>query len=182
MIASFVISFREAFEALIIVALIITYLKRMNKEHLVGSVVMGSALAVIVSILVGVFVYLTPVLVVEKELVEVVGAFIAVPVLASVLYWMARKGARIKEEVKARIEKESLRGSKAYIGMVSFGFIVVFREGLETVLFTLPLLLRDLLSSITGLSLGVLASLMVSYAVLRYGVRMDLKKFSTLQA
>ncbi len=134
MIGSFIISFRETFEALLILAIILAYLKRMHKGELIGPVLLGGVIAILFSIFIGFTSHFLVASIPEKELIEATGAFIAVPVLTSVLYWMARKGPRLREEIGITIEKEVRARRSAYLGMITLGFIVVSREGVETVL------------------------------------------------
>jgi high-affinity iron transporter len=65
----------------------------------------------------------------------------------------------------------------ATFALTSFTFIVVFREGLETVLFLTPFLVDDFLGTLIGASLGVVASLALAYAVFVVGMKIDIRKF-----
>ncbi len=184
MLASFIISFREAFEALIIIVLIVTYLKGVGKKHLVKPVIVGGIAAVVASISLGIIIYLAYVatlVFINKALIEAISAFIAVAVLTSVIYWMARKGPKIKQEIREKIEEKIFYNKpdsvKVYLSMASIGFIIVFREGIETILFSLPLILQDILSTTLGLVAGTILSLGISYTIFRYGVRISLRKF-----
>ena len=177
MLASFTIAFREAFEALIIIAIVIAYLKKTGRHSLVSSIVLGGIAAAVASMLAGLSLHFAFTVALEKELVEAVSAFIAVPVLTSVLYWMAKRGPRIKEEIESIVERRAEAGKGAYIGMALLGFIVVFREGFETVLFTLPLLSWNAMQATAGIALGVLASLLLAIGIARYGVRISLRRF-----
>jgi high-affinity iron transporter len=82
---------------------------------------------------------------------EGISAFIAVFVLSWMVFWMAKKGKELKYEVERRVETIATRGT--ILGLFSFSFIVVFREGLETVLFLTPFLVTDAISTFLGLLL-----------------------------
>jgi len=138
MLGQYLITFREAFEAALITAIILAYLIRAGRRHLSRYVWYGVYLAIAASLVLGAsiwFVYGTlskPI----QVLFETVAAFTAVAVLSSMVYWMATKGRYIKAEIEQRVEAITTRG--AVLGLVSISFIVVFREGLETVLFLTP--------------------------------------------
>lgn len=56
-------------------------------------------------------------------------------------------------------------------------FIVVFREGLETVLFLTPFLLDDVLGTLAGLAIGMVSAIVLSYGIFVTGIKIDLRKF-----
>jgi len=110
-----------------------------------------------------------------KALFEGVAAIIAVFVLSSMIYWMASKGKELKMEVEKRLKAIVTRG--ATLALTSFTFIVVFREGLETVLFLTPFLVDDAVGTLIGASLGVVASLALAYVVFVVGMKINIRKF-----
>ncbi len=170
------ISFREGFEALLILVIVASYLRRTGRGVLVKHVLLGGGAAVLAGLLLGGLSYSVYEASVEKELVEAVGAFVAVPVLTSVIYWMAKKGPRIREELETRVEKLSVSGRTA-AGFLALGFVVVVREAVETVLFVTPLLFRDPSGTIIGVFVGLAASSILAYAVFRAGMRINLRSF-----
>jgi len=91
------------------------------------------------------------------------------------IYWMATKGKELKAEVEQRIQAIATRSAK--LGLVSFAFIAVFREGLETVLFLTPFLVTDVVATLAGLFLGLLTSLAVAFGIFRAGMKIDLRRF-----
>jgi len=110
-----------------------------------------------------------------KTLFEGVAALFAVSVLSSMIYWMASKGKELKKEVEKRVEAIVTRG--ATLALASFSFIVVFREGLETVLFLTSFLLEDPISTLVGAFLGIVASLTLAYMVFVVGMKINIRKF-----
>jgi high-affinity iron transporter len=77
--------------------------------------------------------------------------------------------------MEQRIETIATKG--AIIGLVSISLIVVFREGLETVLFLTPFLLEDAAGTIAGLIAGIITALILSYAIFVGGMKINLRKF-----
>ena len=100
---------------------------------------------------------------------------VAVVVLSLMIYWMARKGRELRGEIERKIEAIVTRGTSW--SFVSFAFIAVFREGLETVLFLTPFLVDDPLGTIVGLVLGILTSISLAYVIFVVGMRINIRKF-----
>ncbi|MBM4401457.1 MAG: ferrous iron transporter, partial [Crenarchaeota archaeon] len=96
-------------------------------------------------------------------------------VLSSMIYWMATKGKELKTEVERRVEAIATRG--ATWGLISFSFIAVFREGLETTLFLTPFLVTDTLGTITGLLLGILTAVALAYGIFVVGMKINIRRF-----
>ncbi len=175
--AQFLLAFREALEAALITAIILAYLARTKRNPLTRYAWYGVYLAVAASLVLGAtigFIYgglEGP----AKALFEGVAALIAVFVLSSMIYWMATKGKELKMEVEKRLETIVTRG--ATLALTSFSFIVVFREGLETVLFLTPFLVTDAVGTLVGAFLGVAASLALAYAIFIAGMKINIRKF-----
>jgi len=177
LIGQFLLAFRETLEAALITTLILAYLKRTGKSPLSRYVWYGVSLAMAASIVFGAsiwFVYggLTGQ---TKALFEGVAALFAVIVLSSMIYWMATKGKKLKIEVERRVEAYVTSG--ATLTLISFSFIAVFREGLETVLFLTPFLIVDVLATLAGTLLGIGFSLALAYVIFVVGMRINIRKF-----
>ena len=176
-LGQYLITFREVLEAALITAIILSYLIRTGRRSLTRYVWYGVYLATALSLGLGVSVWLIygalPKTV--QLLFESSAAFIAVAVLSSMIYWMAVKGRYLKREMEQRIEAIATRG--AIVGLVSISLIVVFREGLETVLFLTPFLLEDAVDTLVGSLLGAVMALILAYAVFVGGMKIDLHKF-----
>jgi len=177
LIGQFLLAFREALEAALITAIILAYLARTERKPLIRYAWYGVYLAVAVSFVLGIFIWFVygglsgP----AKALFEGVAALFAVLVLSSMIYWMASKGKELRKEVERRVKDISTRG--ATLALTSFSFIVVFREGLETVLFLTPFLLDDAIGTLLGAFLGVVASLIFAYAIFVVGLKINIRKF-----
>ncbi len=177
MLGQFLLAFREALEAALITAIILAYLARTKRNPLTRYAWYGVYLAVAASFVLGASVWLIYGSLVgpAKALFEGVAALIAVFVLSSMIYWMATKGKEIKMEVEKRLETIVTRG--ATLALTSFSFIVVFREGLETVLFLTPFLVDDAVGTLIGAFLGVVASLALAYAIFVVGMKINIRRF-----
>ncbi len=177
MLGQYLITFREALEAALITAIILSYLVRSARHSLTRYVWYGISLAVVASFSVGAVVWFTYGVLSEtsKLLFEAVAAFVAVAVLSSMIYWMAVKGRHIREETEKRVERAASRS--VIIGLASLGFVVVFREGFETVLFLTPFLLGDAIATLAGMFFGILTAVLLAYGVFVVGMKINLQKF-----
>ena len=177
MIGQFLLAFREALEAALITAIILAYLARTKRNPLIRYAWYGVYLAVAASFGFGALIWFIygglsgP----SKALFEGVAALFAVLVLSSMIYWMASKGKELRIEVERRVKAIETRG--ATLALTSFSFIVVFREGLETVLFLTPFFLDDPVGTLVGALLGVVASLILAYAIFAMGMKINIRKF-----
>lgn len=177
MLGQLIIMLRESFEAVLITSIILAYLKRTNREHLTKYVWYGFYVAIVFSVLLGVAIWSVYGSLERNAqiLFEGSAAWLAVIVLSSMIYWMALKGKRIKEELEIKVERAISRG--VVVGLFSFAFIIVFREGLETVLFLTPFLVSDILGTLLGTFLGGIGAIMISYMIYSVGMKINLRRF-----
>ncbi|MEW6221908.1 MAG: FTR1 family protein [Candidatus Hadarchaeota archaeon] len=177
MIGQTLITFREVLEAALITGIILVYLARTGRTQLSRYVWYGVYSAVAASLVIGAIVWFAYGALSEasKVLFESVAAFTAVIVLTSMIFWMATKGRKIKKEVEKRV-KVIITGG-AVLSLISFSFIIVFREGLETVLFLTPTLVTDATGTVAGVIVGTLAALALGYVVFVVGKKINIRKF-----
>ncbi len=65
---------------------------------------------------------------------------------------------------------------------MSFAFVAVFREGLETVLFLTPFLVADAMATVSGLLLGTATSLALACGIFVAGMKINLRRFFYLSS
>ncbi len=172
MIGSALITFREALEAGLIVAITVAALKKLGKEELIKWAALGVIASLGLGVMLGAAIWLTYGIFPEKELFEAISAFVAASILTTVIYWMARKGPRLSTEIK---EKLGVIGTAA--GVALFIFVIVFREALETVLITAAYLVRSPLDTVVGVVAGVLPAIALSLVIYHAGIRFNLRRF-----
>jgi high-affinity iron transporter len=177
MLGQYLITFREALEAALVMAIILSYLVRSRKKSLIRYIWYGLFLAMVASFSLGAFIWFSYRGLPEmyEPLFEGIAKFVAVAVLSTMIYWMAIRGKHIKQEMEERLETITSRGT--IIGLVSLGFVVVFREGLETVLFLTPLLVEDSIATGIGMSAGIITAILLAYAIFVVGIKINLQKF-----
>ncbi|MEW5815620.1 MAG: Fe-S-containing protein [Spirochaetota bacterium] len=176
---AFVITMREGIEAALVLGLILGYLNRMGLKDLKRYVYTGLALAIAAS-LVGALVFSLIGFEPENEVLE--GALLAAAavLVASLVVWMWRASRGIKRHVDSRLE--ALTGAtqrRRGWGLLSFTFFMVFREGVEIVLFLAALSLTQssgLVQVIGGIS-GLALVFLFGFLLIKGSVHFDLKLF-----
>lgn len=182
MLATFFLTLREGLEAALIVGIIAAYLVKIGRRDAVAKIMVGVGAAIGLSIAIGVVVTLTierlPITV--KETLEGIAAILAVGVLTWMLFWMRRQGRAIKGELEHGVDLALTQGSTwALIGLA---FLSVIREGVETVLFLIPILSFNGtgLDVVLGGVLGLVISAVVGWLIFAAGVRVNLRRFFTV--
>lgn len=176
-IPSFLITFREALEAALIVAILIAYLKKIQRPALSRYVWLGAISAMLLSVGVGgailaVFGELSGV---SMKLFEGFASLTATGVLTYMIFWMARNSVRIKSELEHRVDISITRGQ--LLGIAGLAFIAVLREGIETVLFLTALTLQNPASTLVGFTGGLAVVGGLALLMLRGTLRLPLKSF-----
>jgi len=182
--SSFMIIFREGLEAILVIAAMLAYLARVGATDQRRSLFAGAAGAIVLSLLLaGAARWLFTLGAVQREILEGATMLLATLVLFYVSYWLISKvrGERWKQYIESRIDASLNRGSSLMLALVAF--VVVFREGFETVLFYQALAFSSGASLLGGGGLmggflvGVVVLGGVGYGIVRSSVRLPLKPF-----
>jgi high-affinity iron transporter len=174
---SFLITFREALEAALIVAIIIAYLNKVGKTELNRYVYSGSGGAVGASIILGFIVQMVygELRGVSAQLFEGAASLTAVAVLTYMIFWMAEHSKKIRGELQAKIDAAITKGE--LFGITVLAFVAVFREGLETVLFLTAAFFLDPIGVLIGIIVGTILVLFIAVLLMRGAYRLDIGKF-----
>ena len=186
-IACYTILVKEGFEAILIVAAILAYLKKSDADKLAkrrqcGYVYFGSVMGIVLSF---VLAWLLNVLKLansaSQEIIEGITALTAVVVLFYVSNWMLSKSESQAwtKYVRSKVEKSSSNGS--YWALAFTAFLSVFREGAEVVLFYQPVLNADhSMTAVWGGFFAAVATLVVIYYLIAVlSMKLPLKPFFT---
>jgi high-affinity iron transporter len=177
MFVSFIITFREALEAGLIIGIIYAYLSKINKTELSRYLFMGAAGGVFASFLLAYFVKN-----IEGKFKGVwEGVFegffglLAAIVLTYMIFWMAKNSKMIKGEIQAKIDLSISK--KKMTSMVLLSFIIIFREGVETVLFLGNLAVTNPVDTLIGASLGIVTVGVISFLMFKGIYSFNISKF-----
>src|ERR1051326_3269311 len=130
-IQALVITLREGFEAFLIVAISLAYLKKSGRGALTQAVHYGVAVALALSALGGYLLYHAA----NQEWLEGPLAMIAAISVTWMVVHMWRFGRRMKKDIEGHLRESSVKpGAAAFAGVFLFTLLMVSREGVETAL------------------------------------------------
>ena len=179
MLASFLITLREGLEAALIIGIILAYLARTDNRQGFKPVWLGTSLAVSVSLIAGAAIYF---LAGEfsgraEEIFEGLAMFLAVGVLTWMIFWMRKQAVNIKAHLHAQIQSVLTSGSSR--GLVILAFVVVVREGIETVLFLFAAtrVAESTVLFTVGGFLGLAIAIVIGYSLYKGATRLNLRVF-----
>jgi high-affinity iron transporter len=176
MFQSFVITLREGVEAALIIGIVLGHLRKTGRAAWAGIVYWGLAAALLAS-LAGAYVLSR--MEVNQEALEGWLMLAGALFVASMALWMWRTGKHLKREIEAKLTQLAAAPSRAAaVGLFTFVFLMVFREGVETVLFLGAVSLRtsDLLNFVGGV-LGLAVAIGLGVAFFKGSLKVDLRKF-----
>jgi len=182
MLATFFLMLREGLEAALIVGIVSAYLAKIGRRDALPNVALGVAAAIGLSLAIGVVVTLTisrlPSLI--QDGLEGLTALLAVGVLTWMLFWMRRQGRALKGELERDVDLAITKNTT--IALVGLAFVAVIREGVETVLFMIPILQFNGtgIDTLAGAVLGLVIAAAVGWAIFAAGVRINLRRFFTV--
>lgn len=179
MFASFLITFREALEAALIVGIVAAYLARIERKDLNKYLYLGVFSAILASIFVGIlFLKIYGGLVGRtKEVFEGLASILASIVLTYMIFWMSKNSQKIKESFERKIDLEVSKGHK--VGIFFLSFFAVFREGVETVLFLGATFVMDRTGVFFGIVFAIVLVLFLAFLMFKGVYNVNIKKFFT---
>jgi len=173
MLQALIVTLREGVEAALIVGITLAYLTKIGRADLRKTVYAGLAAAFVGSV--------AGALVLSRlglnsdafeGWVELVAAFF----VAGMVIFMMQAARKLKGEIETKIG--SLAGGGSHWGVFAFVFLMVFREGVETVLILSGVSLNSTeLMSFIGTLLGVALAVVFGVMFVKGSVRINLQKF-----
>src|SRR5581483_11558164 len=173
MLEAFIITLREGVEAALIVGITRAYLSKINRPELRKSVyaALGSAFAG--SIAVAFLISRTHW---NQDIFEGWVMLAAAFFVVTMIVFMMKTGRRLKGQIEGKVGL--LAGEDAWFGLFVFVFLMVLREGVETVLILSAVSLNSTeLLSFIGTVLGVMVAILFGVMFVKGSVRINLQKF-----
>ncbi|WHY00926.1 FTR1 family protein [Neobacillus sp. DY30] len=179
-IQALLVTFREVLEALLIVGIITTYLKRTDNKKYTKFVWLGAGLAVLASLGVAMLFQLvfTGFAAMANEMyLKIAIMIISALLLTQMVFWMAGHSRELKGTTEDKMNKFISTGN--VVGMVIHSFLVVLREGIETVFFFAAITGGNIGAAMQGWGAitGVIIAIAVSYLFFRGTMKVSLKTF-----
>jgi len=194
MLNSFIIVFREGFESILLVAVILSYLRKAGQRWLMSAVylalvfglstsavlgyvlrngvndsvlerIFGSAIGLSVSQFLG-----------NESLREGVLGIVAMVMVGTLVIYMWRTGPKVQQRMRTRLGAVASRSSRiaAVAGVFTFTFLMITREGMETALMLLQVHGSEMLG---GALLGLLAAAGFAWSWAKFGHLINVKRF-----
>jgi high-affinity iron transporter len=184
MLANFLIGLREGLEAALIVSILIAYLVKSGRRHLLPQIWIGVGIAVAVSLAFGAALTFGPMgLTFEaQELIGGLLSIVAVVFVTWMIFWMAKAARTLSGELRAQLDKaaDAGRWSLTVVAMLAVG-----REGLETALFLWAATQAaaggtgSTAGPLLGAALGLVLAMVLGYLIYRGALKINLGRFFT---
>src|ERR1051325_6579857 len=192
MLQSFIIILREGFESFLLVAVVLSYLRKSGQHQLRSAVYVAIACALGISAGLGYLLFQMQTgheesvekyfgagvarFLGNEALREAVLGVVAIVMVASLVIYMWRNGARMKEKMEARLSEVSAKrsGWMAYLGIFLFTSLMISREGMETALMLLQVRAPRM---IWGALLGLAAAVSMAWTWGRFGHLINVRRF-----
>ncbi|PYV80300.1 MAG: DUF2318 domain-containing protein [Acidobacteria bacterium] len=173
MLQAFIVMLREGVEAALIIGITLAYLNKIQRPDLRKPVFVALGSAFVASI--GVAILLSR-FQFNEDLIEGWVMLAAAFFVVTMIVFMMRTGKKLKGQIEAKLGSLAGRGSQ--IGVFLFVFLMVLREGVETVLILAAVSLdSNALLSFLGTLLGVIAAVLFGVTFVKGSVRINLQKF-----
>jgi high-affinity iron transporter len=188
MLGNYLIGLREGLEATLVVTILIAYLVKSERTHLLPRIWSGVSVAVLVSLAFGALLTYGP-RGLTFQAQEAIGgslSIVAVGFVTWMIFWMRRAARGLAGELRGQIDRaaEASRWSLVVVAALAVG-----REGLETALFlwaaTQTATGAHTVSTVpawqplTGAVLGIATAVVLGYLLYRGAVKINLTKFFT---
>lgn len=173
MLEAFIITLREGVEAALIVGITLAYLAKINRPQLRKSVYAALVTAFLASIAVAFLISRTHW---NEDIFEGWVMLAAAFFVVTMIVFMMKTGRKLKGQIEGKIGL--LAGEDAWFGLFLFVFLMVFREGVETVLILSAVSLNSTeLLSFMGTLLGVAMAIVFGVMFVKGSARINLQKF-----
>jgi high-affinity iron transporter len=177
MLQAFIITLREGVEAALIVGITLAYLAKIGRNDLHKAVYAALGAAFLGSI--GVAVVISR-LNWNEDVFEGWIMLAAAFFVITMVIFMMKTGRRLKGQIEGKVGLLAGLGAEkdAWVGLFFFVFLMVLREGAETVLILSAVSLNSTeLMSFLGTLLGVIAAIAFGVMFVKGSVRINLQKF-----
>ncbi len=173
MLQAFIVTLREGVEAALIVGITLAYLSKIGRNDLRKAVYAALAAAFAGSIGVAILLSRTKW---NEDIFEGWVMLAAAFFVVTMIVFMMKTGRKLKGQIEGKVGL--LAGDDAWIGLFFFVFLMVLREGAETVLILSAVTLNSSeLMSFLGTLGGVIVAVLFGVMFVKGSVRINLQKF-----
>ena len=180
------ITFREGIEAVLVVGIMIAFLRRSGRDTLVRATLLGAMVAVLFSVAAAIGLSAAGINA-DNPLVEAILYLLASVAVTTMVVWMFKAGRRLQQGIETRMsgilsrpdDRRSVR-----FALFAFAFLMVAREGVETVLFLAAAAVGRgaSVTAFVGAVAGIAFAVVYGVLFLRGSALIDLRLFFGLTA
>ncbi|WP_040206209.1 FTR1 family iron permease [Neobacillus jeddahensis] len=172
---------REGLEALLIVATLLAFLKKMGQTSMqkwiwvgvAAGIVASAALAIVINLVFSQIVAAS-----SREYIEGLTGVIAVAMMLIIGAWLHNKSSigNWNQYIHQQIQQAIAKGSLISFAVISF--LSVFREGAETIIFYAGITpYISFMQLLTGVILAIAILAIIGFAIIKYSVRIPIRFF-----
>jgi FTR1 family protein len=174
MIQTFIITLREGVEAALVIAIAVAWLRRTGRLEMLP-VVYKALISAVVACFVAAWGFTK--IGIGSDSYEGYTLLLSAAFVLTMVIWMNRHGKRMKGEIETGLQ-ESAASGKGKSSLFLFVFLMIFREGVETVLLLYAVRLNTSgLMEWFGALLGIGLAVLFGVAFVRGTIRINLKQF-----
>lgn len=175
MLQAFIITLREGVEASLIVGIVFAYLTKIGRSELKRTVfwALGAALAASVA---GAVIIAR--MQINSDIFEGWVMLVAAVFVISMIWFMHKTARSMRGDIEQRVAQYTSEKGVSKLGLFLFVFLLVLREGVETVLILSAVTLNSTeLLSFIGTLLGVAVAVVFGILFIRGSVKINLQRF-----
>jgi high-affinity iron transporter len=180
--ATFLIGLREGLEATLVVSILVAFLVKSGRRQRLPYVAAGVGAAVALSVAFGAMLTYTRTSLLadyrDRELFEAVTSVAAVVFVTWMIFWMRKAARTMGGQLRAGLDRAVAVGR---VAVVTFAFLAVAREGLETALLFFAAVQGA--TSDTGpllaIGAGIVTAVAIGFLIYASALRINLTRFFT---
>jgi high-affinity iron transporter len=178
MLPSYLLALREGLEAALIIGIVLSVLRKMDRQKLNSAVWIGVVSAIVIS--------MTAALGLNwigaefegngEQLFEGITMFFAAGILTWMVFWMRNQSILMKQKIESSVRQATEgQGQKA---LFLLAFLAVVREGIELALFLLAIrLTTNPIQQFLGAGLGIFSAALIGWGVFTTTRKLSLTRF-----
>jgi high-affinity iron transporter len=175
--AALVIGLREGLEAFVVLGIVVGMLRRFGRPEKGRAALVGALVGLLASALIALVLDQAFQRYIGNALFEAIVGVAALAILVYMIVWMQRHTAQMTGRMHDRVRLAADQGKWAVIA--SLGFVIVFREGVETVAFFAARSAEGVSWATLGVSglLGFALAAVAALGIFRLSLRVNLRRF-----
>jgi high-affinity iron transporter len=176
MLQAFIITLREGVEASLIVGIVFAYLSKIGRNELKRTVFWALGSAILASVAAAIAVTKLNII---SDIVEGWVMLAAAAFVISMIWFMHKTARSMKGDIETKVAQYTGgENGVSRLGLFFFVFLLVLREGVETVLILSAVTLNSTeLLSFTGTLLGIAVAVVFGVLFIRGSVKINLQRF-----